>query len=189
MKITMKHTHTNALALLCFSILTLVSCREKNENEWKRLFGYTRDDVCGSYAFSNCADAFANLEENDTVCRFCRDAEISISPSSTNSIVFNINCPQENYTKTFVGKAPMNANDFLIDIQGNTQNHSNHKYTVHKLQAEVLKNDAGQIRLCGFGQSLLYQDHYEIFQGDTLVTHKLLNSMNYYFDALKVETE
>ena len=183
------------LSIIC--LLTFASCKKK-ESEWKRLYGYTRNDIVGSYTFSNCAEAFQGLTQNDTVSCICKDAEITIDSISTDRVKIRLKCPDEDYDRQFLGKAPATSYDFQIFIQGETQHHSHttfsDTYSIHKIQADIYHNEKGQIRLAGAGMAIRYLDSYKFiydFDGhvvDTIITTKMLDNLDYFFDVVKVAT-
>ena len=66
----------NIKYLLVLFILSLlfVSCEKQPQKEWTKLYGYTTEEIAGTYAFSNISDAFESLTEN-AYCHVCEDAK------------------------------------------------------------------------------------------------------------------
>ena len=170
-------------------VMVFASCN-KTKSEWTNFYGYTAADVVGTYVFSASPEAFEGYAEG-TYCILCKDAQISIS-GGENTVRFNIDCPDHNYSKSFLGKAPLNPNDFLIDIRGNVQSAGYRKCLVNRLQTRVLKNNENKIRLAGAGIKDLYNiteryiyDPTHQFILDTIIDTTLFSSTNYYFDVIK----
>ena len=176
------------LAIAAFAV-ALVSCNKK-KSEWSDFYGYTRDDVAGTYVFSESDEAFENLMES-AYCILCPDAEIRIVQSSDDAVKFKINCPDHSYNEEFTGKTPLNHNDFLIDIRGRKQWQGSSKFIQNRVQSRVLRNSENKIRLAGSGikDSYNIKEHY-IYDNshyviDTIYDTVLSSSTNYYFDVIK----
>ncbi len=181
--------HIIKVLALAAIVVFFASCK-KSKSEWTNFYGYTPADVAGTYVFSALPEAFEGYTEG-TYCILCKDAQISIS-GGENTVRFNIDCPDHDYSKSFLGKAPLNPNDFLIDIRGNVQSAGYRKCLVNRLQTRVLKNDENKIRLAGAGIKDLYNinEHYiydptHQFILDTIIDTTLFSSTNYYFDVIK----
>ena len=100
----MKQMKMSAFFLLL--AVMLVGCKDEKK-EWNYLYGYTNEDIIGTYHFSNAADAFDSLIESE-YCFLCDDAEITISPLE-NMIDFVVKCPDENnFQHVFRGKPTYN---------------------------------------------------------------------------------
>ena len=108
----MKKHITLAASIL---ILALVFSGCEKKKEWTYRYGYTVDDIAGSYSYSNIEGAFDNLTEND-YCHICTDAEINITKLTDNTVKFKINCPEEGFSREFVGTPTKNPNDFMLHM-------------------------------------------------------------------------
>lgn len=169
--------------LLVIGLLASVSC-ERQKNKWSKFFGYTHDDIVGTYSFSNVKDAFDGLEEVEEThhCDLCADAEITIAAISDHTIRFSINCPSANFTRDYTGSASINSGDFKIDMTTGFL-YSGSKIRAYNLMAYVYKNEAQQVRLHGFASA----DVYGLVPtgipqvNDTVKT----SSHTYYFDVIK----
>ena len=169
-------------------VLAFSSCG--SNNEWQKFYGYTPNDIAGEYIFSNQPDAFQSLTEGE-FCHLCKDAIINIVPSNENNIRFEMVCEDENYHKIYVGKAPLNSHDFMIDIKGNVQPISSTSFNVFNLNSRVYHNAEGKIRLEGNSacnrynvkQNIIYDsEHVPV---DTTYDTTLYSSTRYYFDVIK----
>ncbi len=146
--------------LLIGSLSTFTSCKEKTQ--WMKFIGYTRNDIVGTYEATS-DDAFYESLPTEGNYIF-KDASATIDPdSTTTSILFHINFPKT-FSKTFVGKAPLDANDYIIKL------HADGGYS---LTSYVYHSDKGGIRLNGFVRIMTSP-------GDTLN-----NIRNYHFDLTK----
>ena len=162
-----------ALTLMVLVLgLMLVSCGKDPNSEWTKYYGYTNDDIIGTYRFSNVSDAFASLTESD-YCHLCSDAQITIASYSMNSVEFHVKSPNADYDQTFTGVPSHNTDDFLISMSN--QMGSTTEYTV---TATVYNNAKGEIRLHGFARKIIYGIDDE--------EHKYVKyCYNYYFDVIK----
>ena len=175
--------------VLATFVMAFASCK-KTKSEWSNFFGYTSADVAGTYVFSEYDKAFEGFTEG-SYCILCRDAQIVVTATSESAIKFAIDCPDHNYSKVFMGKAPLNSNDFLIDIKGNKQWQSSSNFIQNRLHSRVYKNAENKIRLAGSGvkdayqikEQYIYDDSHFII--DTLYDTILTSSTNYFFDVIK----
>ena len=166
------------LSVFCLFIATaFVSCEKEKQQEWGKFYGYAIDDISGQYTYSNDPNAFLGLIESDEG-HLCPDAEVSVSPTSAQTILFSLVCPERNFQKSFSGRPSPNASAFLIDMYGSMIN-----YKQYGVTAEVLKNAENDVRLKGF----VTEDHYKrVFDNmaqayDTVYDY----SIKYYFDVIK----
>lgn len=163
------------IAISAFFVLLAVAfigCDSK-KNEWSYLYGYTNNDIIGTYHFSNATYAFESLTESE-YCHLCDDAEIMVSPFQGNSVSITVKCPAEGYNQTFTGRPTYNEDDFLINMTDNPFE-PNIEYT---LTASVYTNAKGEIRLHGFARKIIYEldlNHLQIVKA----------CYNYYFDVIK----
>ena len=141
-----------------------VSCTDKSKNEWENLYGYSYDDIIGSYTYSNELDAFDGLTESHH-CHVCSDTRITISLDFENTLKFELKCPKAEFNQTFTGLPTLNENDFLIRMSSNPSS-TDPKYSV---TAYVMSNKNHQIRLHGFARKRESEDSY----------------VYYYFDVVK----
>ena len=152
--------------------VAFIGCDGK-KNEWNYKYGYTNDDIIGTYHYSNLSDAFESLTESE-YCFLCDDAEITVSSYQENSVKFTIKCPNENYNQTFTGRPTYNEDDFMISMTNNSIE-LNTEYT---LMASVYTNVKGEIRLHGFARKIIY--------GVDLNQQQFVKfCYNYYFDVIK----
>ena len=75
----MKQVKFSAFFLLL--AVLLVGCKDEKK-EWNYKYGYTNEDIIGSYSFSNIDKVFDDLEPSD-YCHICDDAEIDITAASS----------------------------------------------------------------------------------------------------------
>ena len=160
-----------AKLMLAALVLMLVSCGKDQKSEWNYVYGYSNDDIIGTYRFSNVSDAFETLAEGD-YCHLCSDAEISIAPYESNSVEFHVKSTNAGYEQTFTGSPSHNDDDFLVSMskQGGLT-----EYTV---TASVYNNAQGDIRLHGFARKIIYGIDEEQHQ-------YVKYCYNYYFDVIK----
>jgi len=166
----MKKTLISAFFILL--AVAFVGCKDEKKG-WDYLYGYTNDDIVGTYHFSNVADAFESLTESE-YCHLCDDAEITISSYQENSVKFTIKCPDAGYNHSFTGRTSYSENDFLINMSEKALG-VNIEYTV---TASVYTNAKNEIRLHGFARKIIYQY-------DTNQEEIVKECYNYYFDVIK----
>ena len=168
-------TYLSVLFMLGF---LFVSCeKQPQESEWEKYYGYTNEEIVGSYAFSNVKDAFDDLTES-SYCHICEDARINITASSGNAIEFNVNCPSDEFNRTFEGRPCFTDDDFLINMTAPSGNaHPDYELTVY-----VYKNAQGKIRLHGFARQITYQI---VNNPDGSTVYNVKSKVNYYFDVIK----
>ena len=123
------------LALLCMLGVFSTSCKEK-QSEWVNFYGYTNQDVVGSYSSSNVVDAFEGLIEG-TYCHICRDAEINITNSGS-KLRFEVKSVGTGLNWSSVGNPCLNDHDFLMQLG------------MDDFLATVYTNTANQVRLHGY---------------------------------------
>ena len=144
------------LSVLFLLSLFFVSCEEEQNNEWERYYGYTNEEIIGSYSNSNVADAFDGLTES-LYCHICDDARITVTAESENMVRFSVNSAEAALNTSLKGNPALNDDDFLITLVDSP----------YKLTAYVYTNAEGQLRLHGFVRA--YSP----------------NLVNYYFDVIK----
>lgn len=170
------------LIVLFFGLgMFFVSC-EKKQNEWENFYGFTNEDVVGTYSYSNIASAFDGVEG---ISRYaCYDADIKITASSTQSgkLVFLLNCPDENYSRTIEDLVTPNENDFMIRMSSGII-HSGAQVKAHNITAYVMKNAKNQIRLHGFAAVNTYKVVTNPESG--LESYIIDDGVYYYFDVIK----
>ena len=156
-----------------------VSCeKQPQENEWKKYYGYTNEEIVGSYSFSDVNDAFDGLTES-SYCHICEDARINISATSGRTIEFKVNCPSDEFNRTFDGRPCLTDNSCLINMAAPSgSSHPDYELTVY-----VYKNDKGDIRLSGFARHVTYKP---VYNSETEETDYITQStVNYWFDVIK----
>lgn len=170
------------LALLCVMGVCFTSCKEESKSEWKNCYGYTNEDVIGTYSFSNISTAFDGVEGVGR--HACPDAEISIQPSTQNldMLRFTINCPDLEYTRTIEDYATPNEDDFMLRMSTGYI-HSGNKVKVYVVNAHVMKNAKQELRLSGFSAVNSYKEVYNDESGTT--SYEQIDGEYYYFDVIK----
>ena len=170
----------NIKYLLVLFILSLlfVSCEKQPQKEWTKLYGYTAEEIAGTYAFSNISDAFESLTEN-AYCHVCEDAKIDITAGSANTIEFHVNCPSDEFNRTFEGRPRATDDDYLINLTYPAIS----SHPSYELTAYVYKNDKDDRRLSGFvaenyWKVITYPDSDD---KDTIFDY----SIKYHFDVVR----
>ena len=170
------------LALLCVLGVLFASCKEP-KSEWENFYGYTNEDVIGTYSFSNVSTAFDGVEG---VGRYaCPDAEVSIQASSQNPnmLRFTIHCQDENdYSRTIEDYATPNEDDFMLHMSTG-YDHSGNKIRAYNVNAHVLKNKKQELRLHGYSAINTYKIVEDVETG--AVTYVQTDGVYYYFDVIK----
>lgn len=169
---------TIILCTLCLlGAMALVSCKKEPKKEWSKFYGYTIKDIVGEYAYSYAPDAFSGLMESDEG-HLCFDAEVNISATGEQTMLFHMASPSRNFQRNFSGRPSLTSDAFLITMSSNWINLK--KYT---LTSEVLKNDQNNVRLNGF----VSEDHYERVYNTLLSKYDTVYdySVKYYFDVIK----
>lgn len=170
-------------ALLLILALLFAGCGKKKE--WSYLFGYTVDDIAGTYTYSNIEDAFETLTEND-YCHICPDAEVTITKLTDETIKFKINCPEENFSREWVGKPTKTNGDFMIRMSSGYQMRVGTKFKSYNLSSSVYQNENQDTRLHGFASICKYEVEFPFAPADsTVVDTVLTQAVNYYFDMIK----
>ena len=166
------------LSVLLILGLLFVSCeKQSQEKEWNKYYGYTNEEIIGTYAFSNIKDAFDGLTEN-AYCHICEDARINITERSKNTINFTVNCPSDEFNRTFEGRPCLTDDIFLIKMTDPSESlHPEYELTVY-----VYKNDQGDIRLHGFARHVTYEIHND---PNGTAVYNIKSKVNYYFDVIK----
>lgn len=164
--------------LLLLSVLFVGCEKQPQEKDWHRLYGYTIDDIAGTYAFSNISDAFDGLTESP-YCHICEDAQITVTASSGNTIEFRVNCPDETFNKLFEGRPCATDGAYMVNMKLPASS----IYPVYELTAYVNENDKGDIRLHGFARHIVYELVYNPETEET--DHVVKSKTNYYFDVIK----
>lgn len=168
------------LALLCVLGIFFVSCDKEPKSEWKNYYGFTNEDVIGTYSFSNVSTAFDGVEGVGR--HACPDAEVSIQASTQNPrmLRFTINCPKEEYSRTIEDYATPNEDDFMLRMTTGYI-HTGDKVKVFVVNAHVLKNEKQEIRLSGFSAINFYKE--VVNEGAT--SYIQTDGEYYYFDVIK----
>ena len=166
------------LSVLLMLSFFFVSCeKQPQESEWEKYYGYTNEDIVGSYSFSNVSSAFDDLTEG-TYLHICEDAKINITATSGSTIEFKVNCPSDEFNRTFEGRPCVTDDDFLINMTVPSGNaHPDYELTVY-----VYKNAQGKIRLHGFARHITYQI---VNNPDGSTVYNVKSKVNYYFDVIK----
>lgn len=164
------------LSVLLMLSFFFVSCeKQPQESEWEKYYGYTNEEIVGSYSFSNVSDAFESLTEGE-YCHICEDAKVNITATSGSTIEFNVNCPSDEFNRTFEGRPCVTDDDFLINMT--TSSLSQHQD--YKLMVYVFKNEKGDIRLHGYARIIKYEFNHETEEYDIPKSN-----INYWFDVIK----
>ena len=167
------------LALFCLLATCFASCKEDPKAEWENFYGYTNDDIIGSYSYSNIADAFDGVEGSGRYA--CTDAEIDIRSYSGSSVEFSINCPGENFSRTLHGNPTPNDGDFMLRMSSGYIP-SGDKYKAYNVTAYVMKNASQQLRIHGYASVNTYNIVEGEGGGQTYVQD---DGIYYYFDMIK----
>ena len=106
----------------------------------------------------------------------CEDARINVTASSESTIEFKVNCPNDEFNRTFEGRPCLTDDDFLIQMTAP----SGSPHSDYKLMVYVYKNDKGDICLHGHVRhdKFEYNPETEEYDIPKLVT-------NYWFDVIK----
>ena len=171
------------LALLCVLGVFFVSCKDNTKSEWENFYGFTNEDVIGTYSFSNVSNAFDGVEG---VGRFvCPDAEVNILASSQNAkmLRFTIHCPDEDdYSRTIEDYPTPNEDDFMLRMSTGYF-HTGNKIRAYNVNAYVMKNKKQEIRVHGFSAMNTYKQVTDEVTGIT--TYVQIDGVYYYFDVIK----
>lgn len=163
--------------LLLSLLIACVSCEKQKTDEWKYWFGYTKEDVIGTYSHSNLSDAFSGLSDGEFSV-LCDDAEITVTAGEGNQIGFLLKSAKAGLSHPFSGIPSLNGDDFLIQLQDSKVNISSSQFYVFRLSARVLQDNDGRVRLQGSAS----KDYYVISQNhpDPVFDYK----KSYYFDVI-----
>ncbi len=169
------------LALICLLGLSLASCNENKTTEWENYYGYTNDDIIGTYSYSNVADAFDGIDGEGG--RYaCDNAEISVTRYSGSQVELNINCPSHSFNRTFTGVPSPNSDDFMVHMSSGYKPYGNGKLRAYNLTGYVLKNAKQQVRMHGFAAVNIYKI---VSYGNGGIDTIPDNGTYYYFDVIK----
>ena len=168
---------------LCLLTLLLASCGKESKSKWTNFYGYTNEDIIGSYSYSNVEGAFDAVE--GTGRHACPDAEVSITPynSKGNVVNFSINCPEENFSRTFTGRPTTNSNDFMLHMSSGYQHYSG-KLRAYNLTSYVFTDDEGTLRLHGYAAVNTYEVVHP-YPDSQLTDTVTVDGVYYYFDVIK----
>ncbi len=167
------------MALLCLMGLFLASCGD-SKTEWENFYGYTNDDIIGTYSFSNVPNAFEGVEGFDRYA--CDNAEISVTHFSGSRVEFNINCPSQGFARTFTGVPSPNDGDFMVHMSSGYQHYGSGRLRAYNLTGYVLKNAKQQVRMHGFASL----NTYKLVALETGGTDTIPDDGKYYyFDVIK----
>lgn len=167
-------------ALICLLGICFASCKEESKTEWENYYGYTNDDIIGTYSFSNLSDAFDGVEGIGR--HSCADAEITIRRYSSSAVEFSINCPNENFNRVLHGQPTLNNDDFMLHMASDYIPSGDNKYRAYVVTGYVLKNGSQQVRIHGYAA----KNSYHIVQGEGGgQVYVQDNGEYYYFDVIK----
>ena len=167
-------------ALLCLLGLFLASCEKEPKTEWNNYYGYAKEDIIGTYSFSNIDGVFNDVEGIGR--HACPDAEIRIVGFEGKQVEFSINCPSAVFSRTFQGLPTVNSNDFMLQMTSGYVPSGSNKYKAYNVTAHVLKNAQQEIRLHGYAALNTY--HTVEGEGGGLI-YVMDNGEYYYFDVIK----
>lgn len=174
--------NSKLIALICLLGIFFTSCDKELKTEWKDLYNFTNEDIIGTYHFSNVNNAFDEIE--GTGRHSCIDAQVSIRAlyENPNGIRFSINCPDENFSRTFEGLATPNEDDFMIRMSSGYL-HVGGKIKAYTVNAHVMRNEKQEVRLAGFSGIITYK---EIENQETGInSYEPMDGEYYYFDVIK----
>ena len=143
------------ITLLTLFALVFSGCEEKKE--WSLFYGFTNEDIIGSYSYSNIDDAFDNLLESQW-CHLCPDAKVNIMPGSGSLVRFRLESESADFSRTVEDFSTQEGNDFMIMMEENP----------YEVSAYVYKDAKDHLRLHGFVRK-----------------HVGGSNVNYYFDVIK----
>ncbi len=126
------------IALLCLLGFLFTSCKEE-KSEWKNFYGYTNQDLVGTYSSSGLEDAFDGLIESQ-YCHVCRDAEVNITPSGS-KLKIEVKSGSSGLNWSKVGNPCLNEDDFMMQLGS---------APLLDLLATVYTNNEKGIRLHGY---------------------------------------
>ena len=126
------------IALLCLLGALFTSCKEEKK-EWKVFYGYTKQDVVGTYSSSGIEEAYEGLIESP-YCHICRDAEVNITPSGS-KLKIEVKSGSTGLNWYDVGNPCLNDDDFIMQLGAAPE---------LDFMAKVYTNEAKQIRLHGY---------------------------------------
>ena len=174
--------NSKLIALICLLGIFFTSCDKEAKSEWKDYYDFTNEEIIGTYAYSNVSNAFDEVE--GTGRHACLDAQINIRATHDNSdwIAFSVNCPDENFSRTFEGVATPNEGDHMIHMSTGYI-HSGGKIRAYNVTAYVLKNEKQELRLHGFAARNTYEEVADEETGIT--TYVQTDGEYYYFDVIK----
>ncbi len=155
------------ITLLLMMVAVLTMCGKPREKEWHTCFGFTAEELKGSYQ-PNPDDWESYIPEEVEKAFPIKNASASITKISDNSVIVNLLGMPSKVDKSF--SCTISPNDFMFNA-GN-------------LSVQVFKNDEGGVRLNG-------DVRYKI---GTMQDYALGNPANnyivniyehYYFDVIK----
>ena len=170
------------LVLSCLMGIFFSSCKEESKSEWKNYYGYTNEDVIGTYSFSNISTAFDGVEGVGR--HSCPDAEVSIetSPQNPKMLRITVKCPKEEFERTIDDFATPNEDDFMLHMSTGIM-HTGNKIKAYNVTAYVMKNGKEQLRLHGYAAVNTYKEVYNEESGNTSYVQD--DGEYYYFDVIK----
>lgn len=167
----------NLLLVLLLGVLFAACEEQSQEKDWNKFSGYTTEDIAGTYAFSNIADAFEGLTEGK-YCHICEDARISVTASSAKTIQCEVNCPNAGFHRVFEGKPRVTDDDYIINLGGTSMN----THPEYGLTAYVYENEQGDVRFHGYAQKIEWTIIVDDYGQEE---YKIKSKTNYYFDVIK----
>lgn len=129
---------------LIIAVMMLVGCREQ-EPQWHKFFGFTVDDVEGTY--HSTPDAEFDIPATTAYVQYYDDVDVLITKLSDKSLNFRIAIPNE-YVKEFSGQAGALSNEgpnnpYYIMLSASDS------IWMHNLSVDVLRDDDGAVALRG----------------------------------------
>ena len=174
--------NSKLIALICLLGIFFTSCEKEPKSEWKDFYNFTNEDIIGTYHYSDVSNAFDEVV--GTGRHACIDAQVSIRALYENpdEVRFSVNCPDENFSRTFEGLATPNEGDHMIHMSTGYI-HSGGKIRAYNVTAYVLKNEKQEIRLHGFAAKNTYEEVADEETG--LTSYVQTDGEYYYFDVIK----
>lgn len=167
-----------SLLVLLMLGLFFVSCeKQPQDSEWEKYYGYTAENIAGTYTSSHITGAFDGLTPSQ-YCHICDDAQITVSASSGDIIEFELRCPNAGYYRVFEGKPRATDDDYIINLGGTSLD----THPTFGLTAYVYENEQGEVRFHGYAQ---YIEWTVVTNSYGQSEYKIKSKTNYYFDVIK----
>ena len=143
---------------LSFAVLLVLLASCKKNNNWERLYGFSKYDVVGNYSCSHNDEALDQFIEGE-FCHICKDATIDIEEAG-DYVHVHFDCPCQRFHYDFAGVIVPNPDEYILEMSSG----------LFSVSCNVSINGKGNILLHGrVRQCIEYPVKY----------------VNYYFDVVK----